>query len=249
MRIISFNTLNAYQDELIHGVTTRNDGVSTDMYTSLNLATHVEDNSLHVEQNRQIVKNNLQLPQAILFPDQCHTCCVKVVNSLSDDVSATDALITNQVNLPIAVMTADCVPILLYDPVKKVVAAIHAGWRGTVKGIVDETIHQMEIHFNCRPGHMVAAVGPCISKSEYEVDDAVIDQVKKMYQGTSTYETTTPGHYLLDLKLLNKWQLKRMGIKQIEISEYCTFKDHDLFFSARKSGIKSGRFASIIMLK
>ncbi|WP_430972535.1 peptidoglycan editing factor PgeF [Sunxiuqinia rutila] len=204
---------------------------------------------------RQELANAFQLEaKQLVIPRQVHGKRVVVVNELTvpGDLEETDALITNQPQCCICVQTADCVPILLYDPVRRVVGAVHAGWRGTVQKIVSKTVHEMQRHFNTQPEDLIAGIGPSIHLHAYEVGDEVIRAVREKLPNYRELlkPATTPGKAYLDLWEANKSQLVMAGVleEQIEIMGFCSFSHQALFYSARRDGIDTGRMISGIML-
>jgi YfiH family protein len=194
----------------------------------------------------------------MIFPKQTHTATIKVINDLFFTMNEegqrgflndTDAIITMLRGVCIAVKTADCVPVLLFDQKQKVVAAIHAGWRGTVQNIVLETINRLASEFGTQPSDLWAGIGPSISPEVYEVGKEVWGQF-----ATEFYSDTTPAQKdkrLLDLWKANHHQLVMAGVpsSQIETAGICTLVDQDQFFSARRDGPKTGRMATGIMLR
>lgn len=149
-----------------------------------------------------------------------------------------DATYTKDQDLYLLSFHADCTPILIYCQDKKIVCAIHSGWLGTVRQIVDKTVRYLIEHEHCQSENMYCLIGPCISKKHLEVQDDVIDQVKQMnFDTTPFYIKTDDTHYLLDNKGLNKQQLLNLGVleKNIIVSSYCTVENNDLFYSHRKN--------------
>lgn len=155
-----------------------------------------------------------------------------------------DALISNKKNVFVSVSTADCVPVLIYDTCNNAVAAIHAGWRGTCAKIVNETLIAMNNNFGTKGSDCLAFIGACISEKVFEVGEDVAcffeDDVKQW--------NILKKKFLIDLKKENKKQLMLFGVKEnnIEVSEYCTFLNNDLFYSYRKENGKTGRMFSAI---
>ena len=162
-----------------------------------------------------------------------------------------DALLTQLPNICIGVSTADCVPIILYDPRRKVTAAIHAGWRGTVKRIVTRCLEEMTAHFSTTPADVLAAIGPCISAEAYEVGEEVVDQFREagfpLEKIVMRSDAAPKPH--LNLPLANRLLLEEAGVTSGQISDcgICTFQHHQDFFSARRLGILSGRIFTGIM--
>ncbi|HBN08553.1 MAG TPA: peptidoglycan editing factor PgeF [Cyanobacteria bacterium UBA8530] len=156
-----------------------------------------------------------------------------------------DALITNKAGIPVAVMTADCVPILLNDPVRGAIAAIHAGWRGTEKKIVQATIARMGLEYGTLPKDLFAAIGPAIGPCCYEVGSEVFSELSKL-PGAEDCLSERSGKTYADLKKLNSHQLKEAGVTEISISDSCTRCEKELFFSYRRDGAHAGRMISAI---
>lgn len=189
-----------------------------------------------------------------VFPRQTHSDHVAVVTSenLSEALADTDALITREPGLFICVQTADCVPVLLFDPQQKVVAAVHAGWRGTVSKIAGRTIAKMSETFGCDPAHIVAGIGPSIHMHAYEVGPEVVEAVKSSFSHSNALlkPSLTEGKAFLDLWEANRQALVEAGIAEenIEVMGLCSFEHADLFYSARREGITTGRMVSGIRL-
>lgn len=202
------------------------------------------------------IGKDTDLPYEVIQPHQIHSDSIAVIddrNTSREDLRGIDALITNLVDCPIAVRTADCVPILLYDPTKKVVAAVHSGWRGTVLRIVCKVIGKMQESFGSNPNDLHAVIGPSIGASSFSVHDDVriafenasfpMDVICKPY-GIDTY--------LIDLWKANKWLIETSGVKptNIQVSGICTFVHHDEFYSARyEHNNKCGRNINVIRIK
>ena len=187
-----------------------------------------------------------------VFPRQTHTNCVAEILRIPEtEINETDALVTNQPDICLCVQTADCVPILLFDPAKKVIAAVHAGWRGTVNKIVEVAIHKMVTEYRSSPKNILVAIGPSISHEIYEVGDEVVEAVRN---SIPNFETTlhkkSNGKFHFNLWEANRQLLLSIGIfsENIEILGECSFKNNNKFFSARKEGIDTGRTVSGVML-
>jgi YfiH family protein len=205
-----------------------------------------------IRNNRQRVANALGIePSRLYFPSQIHkTRIVNVMHGISkDELMETDALITQERNVCIAVMSADCVPILLYDKKNKAVAAVHSGWRGTVARILEKTLHEMRDSFGTKGDDLVAGIGPSVCQESYEVGEEVVTEVTKTFGSHAGLMIAQPNNKAkLDLWKANELQLREFGVpaSQIEVSDLCTVKNNDHFFSARKGD--AGRFAAGIML-
>ena len=166
---------------------------------------------------------------------------------LEDAVEDCDALVTDRENVIVTILTADCVPVLLYDCEKKVVAAVHAGWKGTKAEIVSKTVHKMKEVYRCEPKNIIAGVAPSIGRCCYEVGSDVAQHFFDTPEGF----TAVSEKYMLDLPFINKQQLLNAGLKEdhIEMSHVCTACEVEQFFSYRKEQGCSGRFMSMIGIK
>lgn len=168
--------------------------------------------------------------------------------------SSGDGLITATPGIALTVMTADCVPILLFEPHRKVIAALHAGWRGTAANIVAKAVALMQTRFGATPTALVAAIGPAIGACCYEVDEAVRSRLAR-YAGDAQAGCFTaslvPSRWMLDLKAINRLQLLEAGLiaDNVDVSPLCTACEASLFFSHRRDKGKTGRMFNFIALK
>jgi YfiH family protein len=245
----------ASQPGIVHFVSGRDGGVSTGELGSLNLGYRTSDDRENVTENRRRLAEALGIELSqLVFPMQTHSSRVQVVttDTQPEDLADTDALITQIPGLCISVMSADCVPILLYDPVRRVVGAVHAGWRGTVGKIITHTVQAMQEAFGSYPADIVAGIGPSISPEMYEVGADVLNAAREAFGDTEGLvrqeEGSDKGYF--NLWESNRRQLILLGLKphSIEVSGICTYQQSDQYFSARKSGNRAGRFAAGIML-
>lgn len=201
-----------------------------------------------VEKNKKLLCEGLDIPSTNLFiPQQTHSDNVEIVDYKKTEFPDCDALITDYKNTILALNFADCVPILLYDPVKKVIAAAHAGWRGTVKKIGVKTAKKMVESFDSKPEDIIALIGPAIGVCCFETGDDVKKQLLATVNKTNHLDVCENNH--LDLKLINKLQLLDFGIKKIDVCEYCTSCESELFFSYRREKGKTARHSAVIVLK
>lgn len=162
-----------------------------------------------------------------------------------------DAIITNQSRIGIGVVTADCLPVLLYDPIQSVIAAVHAGWRGTIQGILPKVVCQMVYMFKSQAENIVAAMGPAIGACCYAVGEMVIEPLRSVTPEWERYLTPSEdGKAKLDLTALNRRQIEDAGVPERNIFTVglCTACNGDLFFSYRRDGIGTGRMISGIMM-
>lgn len=243
-------------------VTTRHGGCSQGNYASLNCTPYTGDEAEAVRRNQEIVCSSLpQRPQELVIPFQTHGTKALVIDGTYRQASAEerhsmlqgiDALITREPGCCLCISTADCIPILLYDRKNGAVAAVHAGWRGTVNRILAKTLHRMQTLYGTTGRDLIACIGPGISLAAFEVGDEVyeafrtegfpMDYISKWYPSTHKWH--------IDLWTANRLQLSDFGVPspQIEKAGICTYRQHEEFFSARRLGIKSGRILSGIML-
>ena len=252
IKYLQFTNLSEFGN-LIHFSTTRQSGKSKGMLSSFNLGYTVNDNPQFVTENLDSLANIFGISRKqMVSPKQSHTKNIGIVKSENDLFNDTDALITNIPNICIFVRTADCIPILLYDPVKKAAAAIHSGWKSTLQEISKHTIELMQKEYGTNPKDLIAGVGPSIGPEVYEVGPEVIEQFLN-YFDFDNYITPIKNSEkgFLNLWEVNKQILINSGIpgNQIEIAEMCTYSNPELFYSARRDGVKTGRLATGIMIK
>ena len=233
--------------------TTRHEGCGEGAYATFNCTHYCGDNPEHVKANLEILATSMPTrPHAFIIPRQTHTTNIRVIEDVfsQEELQDVDAVVTNLKNVCLCVSTADCVPVLLYDKEKQVVAAIHAGWRGTVGRIVEKTLEVMKSHYGAEGKDVIACIGPSISLESFEVGDEVYAAFEEAgFDMTRIARKYKKWH--LDLWEANRLQLLAYGIlpENIEVAGVCTYLRHEDFFSARRLGIKSGRILSGIMMK
>lgn len=255
MKFLHFKNLQK-TEKLTHFITTRHGGVSTGLYSQLNLSCLSGDTEENVSINRKLITDNIKINmEQLLIPTQCHTSNIQIIRSPYHEVnlSETDGIITNLTEVCIGVLAADCVPILLFDPVKTVIGAIHAGWRGTVKEIQKKAIQLMINHFGCNQKNILAGIGPAICQDHYEVGKGVYLEFTEVFNNTLSFCSINQpsGKVNLNLQKANLIKLVESGVpeKNIEIANQCSYESADLFYSARRDGFYTGRFGAFIMLK
>jgi len=227
----------AHIPQLVAGISTRHGGVSSQAYQTLNLGVHTEDDPEAITQNLSLFCADLGIsPESLARSYQVHGSEIWQTR-LPGYQSGYDAIISETPGIFAGVGIADCCPILLADPVRQVAAAIHAGWKGTVAQIVHKTASTL-ITDGSNPADILAYIGPCISLDRFEVGDEVAAQFE--------YKEKRGARWHVDLKATNAAQLRDLGIRQIEISDYCTVEDNDLFFSHRKEKGITGRMLAVI---
>lgn len=248
------------EPQLTHFVSTRNGGMSEPPYEELNFALHVGDNPLHVLENRRRLMESVNIAlDSVVTCEQVHGCNVKIVTSdmrgngaISQEsaVPNTDALITGELNICLAIMAADCVPIILYDRVQNVLGLVHSGWKGTVNRIAEKTVHEMIQVFGTKPENIVAGIGPSIGPDRYVVGPEVASMARSSFTSPDIVRNVGNGTALFDLWAANCEQLLALGIlaSNVEVSRICVFTHSAKFFSHRRQK-PTGRFVTAAMLK
>ena len=240
--------------------TTRQGGCSEGNYGQFNINRYCGDSPEHIAQNRQALCQLLDIDDRhLLMPHQVHLTEVATIDAdflcLTADerqqrLEGVDAIMTDMSGVCVGVSTADCIPVLLYDAEKHAACAIHAGWRGTVARIVEKAVKAMTATYGTNPSNLVAQIGPGISLDSFEVGDEVYDAFAQAgFNMQSISERREKWH--INLPLCNKLQLMAAGVmpEHITVSDICTYKSHDTFFSARRLGINSGRIFTAILMK
>ena len=261
LSIFRFRNLSK-QRGIDHFVSTRIDGLSLPPYESLNLGFHVGDTPKTVLKNRERLAANLKTSLSnFTLANQIHSSTVTIVTEgmtgcgaadLDTAVEATDAMLTAVPRVCLTVLMADCVPLLLFDPRKRVVAAVHAGWQGSVKLIARKTVEILKQKFGCDPADLLVGIGPSIGPCHYQIGPDVISQVKVTLGDTAGYinRESPDGKGYFNLWEANKRQIMEAGIppQNIEVARICTYCNAHLFFSARHQKGSTGRFGAGIML-
>ena len=241
--------------EISHGFFNKDGGVSKGIYESLNCGIGSKDKKTNIKKNLNIVKSKLvSKSKQIFLVKQMHSnkfIFLSKNSNIKTRSKSADAVISDKKGVPIAVLTADCVPILIYDKKRKMIAAIHAGWRGAYKGIVQKVIKSM-IKKGCNPKNMTVAIGPCISKRSYEVKDQFREKFINKDKDNINFFTIRKSKIYFDLLNYVKKQVKLNLIKNIDLIDIDTFNKKNNFFSARRSLKLNhndyGRNISIIMI-
>lgn len=237
-----------------HCFSTRIGGVSTGKYSSMNLSYTGGDDKACVDENfRRICKVIGAEPKNLVLSKQTHTVnIVKVTEKGQIMPPDTDGMITDVKGAVLCNSFADCVPLIFYDPAKKVIAASHSGWRGTVGEIGRLTVERMQSDYGSNPKDIVAVIGPSICMDCYEVDDLVINEVKKMntYISPSALLKKGNGKYQLDLKELCRLTLIAAGLDDSNVlkSDICTCCNSEYLHSHRATNGERGILCSLIYL-
>lgn len=209
-----------------------------------NMSKSVGDDNNIVEENRIQFYSSIGLTSSqIAFQKQVHGSEISIVERPGLQ-GTSDAMITKQKNIGLAISTADCTPIFIYDPVKKIIAAIHSGWRSTKEKIVEKTLQKLSSDFHSNPADLLVYIGPSISQKNYEVSNEFENHFDKKYLIEKNDK------YLLDLKSANADMLIEFGIirENLEIGELCTYES-DFLHSYRRDGKISGRAFGVIALR
>lgn len=241
-----------------HCFSTRYGGVSEGHLASLNLGVHRGDRPGNVWENYCRLGTAVGFsPKHTVFTKQIHSATVERVGKeqrgrglIFPVEKGCDGLITNEPEVALTVFSADCTPVLLYDPVAKAIGAVHAGWRGTAAGIVRVAVEKMKQEFGCKGENIRAAIGPCISACCF-LTDADVPEAMLAALGVEAREAICPAgeKFRVDLKKINSIWLRREGVSQIDISTDCTACQPERFWSHRVVKDRRGSLAAVIMLK
>lgn len=225
--------------------TTRQGGVSDGVYASLNLGLHVQDDRDAVLQNRALLQQQYGVPAEPLWLEQVHSADVLIANAPFKIPPHADGSVTRKANLPLAVMTADCLPVLFTNQDGTCVAVAHAGWRGLCHGVLENTIRSMD----CAPGSLLAWMGPAISVAAFEVGDEVREAfMAEDPQAIAAFTNPHDHRWYADIYMLARQRLERAGVQSIHGAANCTYSQPDTFFSYRRDG-QTGRMAGVIWIE
>ena len=230
----------------IHGFSTRemDGGSSLGPFYNLNLGNFQFDEKARIMHNRLLFFKRFYIdPARVAYARQIHSGNVQVIDR-PGSYDNCDALITRQKNIYLTVQTADCFPLFVIEPAAKIVALIHAGWRGVVRNIVEHSIEKMVSSLDAEPSRMVAAIGPGLRSECFEVKSDVFKQIPAAY----CFSHAENIKRYIDLAGFITEKLIALGLnfKNIEVSTLCTRCRSDLFFSYRRDGIKSGRMMGLL---
>lgn len=242
--------------KLGHFVSTRQGGASLPPQNTLNLSFRNHDKKEHVTLNRHVLANAVGISdQNIITANQVHGTEVAIVSQSGslpggENATGSDALVTGTPGICLMILTADCVPVLLYDPEAGVVGAVHAGWKGTLGAIVQKTVQVLEQTFASKPRNMYAGIGPSIGPCCFEVGPEVLHQFEAVLGPKDLLYGNGESRGHIDLWTANARQLIQAGVPEahIEQSSLCTCHHVDTFFSHRCEGGKTGRFGTGIFL-
>ena len=203
-----------------------------------------------------------ELPYYVVQPHQVHGCEIREVRdplTPREALEGVDALVTDVPGVAISVRTADCIPVLLYDPVNKAIAAVHDGWRGTVQRLSQKVIAELGRRYGTNPSDLKAVIGPGIGPESFQVGQEVVDEfaaagfpmdqiLKDCGPKAPTPDNPMAGGLHIDLWRANEWLLQETGVTSIQVAGICTYKNNK-FFSARREGTKCGRIINVIKIE
>lgn len=246
-----------------HAFSTRIGGISPIPFRSLNLGLSTEDHPENILANRRLFLEALKAPEGRLcIQRQVHSADIRWVGEPGEFLSGEregDGLITDRPGLLLGVLTADCCPVLLADPEKRVVAAVHAGWKGAIGAIAAKAVQDMSLRRGCRPSAMVALIGPTIGRCCFQVGPEVREAFLAEHDfapGCFREDFDPAGNRIddrwkLDMELFHRILLQRSGLKEGHIHSLscCTRCRQDLFYSYRRDGNRTGRMLSVIGLR
>ncbi len=247
---------------LTNAVTTRLGGRSAAPFDSLNMGFHVGDDPDSVLENRAIVAQVLGFePESLTVASQVHGAAVAALRlrdrgrgsvDAADAIPGTDAMITNETDVPLAILVADCVAISLYDPVKNAIGMVHAGWKGTLARVAEAAVRRMTDEYGSDPAEIVAGLSPAIGPCHYEIGSDVASSYQSAFgeDASRMIVTGSNGTLRLDIWEANVHQLLRAGVvgPRIGASRRCTACEPERFYSYRRDGVRTGRFCGVIML-
>ena len=251
LRTYSFDLLD--ETGLIHAVFTRQGGYSPAPWHSLNLGGTVGDDPTRVKANRELAFRATGRDPATLFDAWLvHSAEVIYADAPRDPAklpSQADAILTDRPEVTLFMRFADCVPILLHDPFRQVAGIVHAGWLGTVRGVVGKAVDMMIARYGSAVRDVHAAIGPSIAAHHYQVGEEVVQQVEEAFRmDASELLATNGGGVQFDLWAANRLILEQKGVQQIEISGLCTACHLEDWYSHRGENGKTGRFGVLVAL-
>ena len=262
LTLFTFNASNSH-DGLLMAMSTRKGGASQDAFSTLNLSFRVDDDPGAVQANRKNLCEALSVPlESIVLGQQVHGTHVALVTkkdrgkgatSWGDALPDTDAMVSNDPDLALMVLAADCAPVFLHDPVKQAIGIAHGSWRGTLGGIIGKTVARMETAFQCRPEDLRAGIGPSIGPCCYEVGEDLLATLRHSCPEfwRECIEEQASGVIHFNLWETIRRQLLGAGLKpgHVEVAGICTACHTEIFFSHRRERGRTGRNGAIIALR
>lgn len=250
LRAFQFKSLASHS--VLHGVFTRQGGVSEEPWASLNVGGGIGDEPANVAENRRRVLSALGRPHASTYDVwQIHSAQILHADEprLGPPFPKADGLITANPQVTLMLRFADCVPVMLLDPITPAIGLVHAGWKGTILGTVKEGVRGLMHQFGSDPSDILAAIGPAIAAHHYPVGPEVVDAFRRTFgEGASDFLIPENGDIHFDLSGANAELLRREGVSQIELSSICTACHLDEWYSHRGEVGRTGRFAAVLAL-
>ncbi len=258
--MLKYYSENSFDDEVFHGFFTRLGGVSPQPYAGLNCGTGSGDAASNVQENRNLVAAEIGIKSKnFLSLYQIHSAKVIEVNKPWANLERpkADGFVTDKTGIALGILTADCAPVLFYgrkSDGSPVIGAAHAGWGGALGGVLENTVKSME-NLGALKAHIKAIIGPCISKSSYEVDMSFMDKFISQSEESEKFfqAASSKGHVMFDLSGYCAWRLFEDGLKNISLLDIDTYENEAEFFSYRRAthrGEKDyGRQISVIFIK
>jgi YfiH family protein len=255
LTIVRSPLLSQHSNKLTHAFTTRLGGGSFDHLASFNLGRHIDDENVRADamKNRERLCNVIGADYArLIVPGQVHSATVHVVKAADEErnLKEVDGVTTHLKGHPLLLHFADCVPIILYDPVREALAVVHAGWRGTAASIIKNAVHEMQSNFASRPQDILGAVGPAIGTCCYPTGEDAAEKLSRTVENASGLieRASASEQFRADLKALNAMQLYEAGLESVDVTDLCTACRPDIFYSHRQSGGKTGRQGAMAQL-
>jgi hypothetical protein len=250
---IKYLTFEIFPSEVVHGIFTRQGGVSSSPWDSLNVGGTVGDKTELVRENRYRSFAALgRSCQSIFDVWQVHSADIVVANASHDHLQSppvlkADGMVTDNPSVSLFMRFADCTPVMLYDPRHKVIGIVHAGWLGTVRRVVEQAVKTMRGVYGSRPVDILAGIGPAIGPDHYEIGADVIEQINYSFGRAATgLFCERNGKYYFDLWKANKLTLNQAGVEQVEVAGLCTACHPEDWYSHRAQKGKTGRFGALI---
>lgn len=242
------------EDKLIHAIFTRRGGVSPEPWASLNVGGLRGDDPERVYQNRVLSFETMgRAPESVYDVWQVHSSdviCTTGPRAPNVQHRKADAILTDRPEVTLFMRFGDCVPILLHDPIRRVIGVVHAGWTGTLNGIVTETINAMKSEYRCDSENIKAVIGPSIAVHHYEIGSDVVEQVQAAFKHDIDDVFVQEGEAtFFDLWRANQILLEGSGVRDIELSGICTACDLEDWYSHRGESGKTGRFGVLLALE
>jgi YfiH family protein len=252
LRVYRFDSLD--ESGLVHAVFTRQGGFSPAPWDSLNVGGTVGDDPERVKANRVLAFQTMGRDPNTLFDvwlvHSAEVICAEAPRDLSCLPPKADAILTDRPEVTLFMRFADCVPILLHDPVRRVAGVVHAGWLGTVRRAVGAAVWAMSARYGCKPQDIRAAIGPSIAAHHYPVGQEVAEQVRHAFgMDAQDILPSRNGAVQFDLWVANRLVLEQSGVQQVEIAGICTACHLEDWYSHRGENGKTGRFGVLVALK